>query len=90
MQRAEDGLIYEIERPWTLIKAVVTVGFSSVGQMVIQLTSDYERHSTSTATLGSSITKLSIFSLLNSYVIAILAVVSVDTEKYDEDPASFW
>jgi hypothetical protein len=60
---------------WTLIKAIVTVLFSSIGETLILLTSDYELHSTNTANIGSAVTKLAIFMLLNSYVVAVLAVI---------------
>jgi hypothetical protein len=59
---------------FTILKAIAALLFSNLGTILIQLTSDYELHTTSTANVGSTVFKLSVFYLMNTFVVTIIAV----------------
>ena len=69
-----------------ILKAVSTFIFSSIGSLLINLTTNYELHQTSTASIGATVTKLAIFNLMNSFVIAIIAVEAATRD----DGVSVW
>ena len=80
-------------RAYTWMKVISTAAFSGLGELVINITTIMmELHSTQTAQIGSILTKLTLYKLLNAYVVAVLAIeVAGLREDVDERQVkAFW
>lgn len=62
---------------WTVIKTLANLFFSELGLTVIQYLANYSMFYTRTQSVGSMVTKIAVFQLINSFAVP-LAAFSVD------------
>jgi hypothetical protein len=60
---------------WTLAKTVAVLLFSNLGIGLIHILSDYSLFLTYTHNVGSTVTKIAVFQLINSFAVPLLAIV---------------
>jgi hypothetical protein len=58
---------------WTIAKTVLTLSFSALGILLIHYISDYSLFVKHTRNEGSTITKIALFQLINSFLVPVAA-----------------
>jgi hypothetical protein len=67
---------------WTIVKAVMSLLFSSLGVVIIHLLSDYSLFVKHTRNEASTITKIALFQLINSFLVPLVAFVISGDDPY--------
>lgn len=62
---------------WTIVKTVLTLMFSALGILLIHFISDFSLYLEHTRNEGSTITKIALFQLINSFLVPVLAFVAI-------------
>ena len=70
---------------WTIIKTVLTLMFSALGILLIHYISDFSLFLKHTRNEGSTITKIALFQLINSFLVPVLAFVA-----FGRDTSRLW
>jgi drug/metabolite transporter (DMT)-like permease len=67
---------------WTIVKAVMSLLFSSLGVVIIHLLSDYSLFVKHTRNEASTITKIALFQIINSFLVPLVAFVVSGNDPY--------
>lgn len=66
---------------WTIVKALATIAFSGLGTILCRAISDHELYLTSTQHTGSMVIKLTLFNLVNGFVVPTVAIAASDSNE---------
>jgi hypothetical protein len=82
----------ESAKAWkfTIMKAIATAIFSSCGSMLIGFISDIELYMTTNKYVGATLSKLSIYMLINSFVVPVAAIALSDVIDNGSERTGLW
>lgn len=75
---------------WTIVKTVVVLLFSNLGIGLIHILSDYSLFTTYTHNVGSTVTKIAVFQLINSFAVPLVATALLEAFFQDTTNIGLW